>query len=141
MATIDAYPATGPAVREPTAEQLEYLTDLTSLFAWAGLPGDPEYAASPAGSLMMIVGGGELPTIEEFANVSPALLERDLLGWKYSPFHTWEAANDAGYADHPPPLDIVPPSLMIGRAAAAHHAARLHCKIEYSREATAQYEQ
>ena len=61
MATLGAYPATGPAVREPTADQLAHLTDLTSLFAWANLPGDPEYAASPAGALLMIIGGGRNP--------------------------------------------------------------------------------
>ena len=125
---------TASVVREPTDADLENPQRLADIIAWAGVKGNPDVEYTQAGSLLSAVAGDEHQTITagEFASVAPADLEAALSDWKFSQY-------EDNYEQGVPECHLVPNALIKGRARAAHRAARIWQKLEFSTSATNAY--
>ena len=100
-----------PLLKEPTALELSQLDTLADVFTWARLPGTIGYAGSPAGSLVVLLGGDIDTDIAEFASVGLNDLEGALVEWMHS------GANDPEPDDmEAAPLNVAPTPLARARA-------------------------
>ena len=119
------------AVREPTDAELGSFQGLKDILAWAGIKGNPDLEYTQAGSLLFAIAGDEFQTVpaEEFASVAPADYEEALSNWKYS-------QHDEDFGNGNPECHLVPNALVKSRARAAHRAARIWKKLEFSTNAT-----
>ena len=122
------------AVREPTDAELEKFQCLADILAWAGVKGNPDVEYTQAGSLLYAIAGDEYQSIPavEFASIAPADFEEALSDWKFSQY-------DDNYEHGVPECNLVPNALIKGRARAAHRAARIWQKLEFSTSATNAY--
>ena len=115
------------SVREPTSDQLENFFNLADIFTWANVKGNPYVAHTQAGPLLVAIAGDEFAsmTAAEFASISPEDFESSLGGWKFSQY-------DDNFELGPIECELLPNSLIKGRARAAHRAARIWQKLEAS---------
>ena len=122
------------SVREPTNEQLEGFESLADVFSWASVKGNPNIEYTQAGALLFAIAGEEYTsmTAEEFASISPEDFESALGVWKFSQF-------DNIYEMGPVECNLDPNPLIKGRARAAHKAARIWQKLEFSTKSMNEY--
>ena len=125
---------TAAPVREPTDDEFEAFENLTDILAWAGVKGNPEVEYTQSGALMVAIAGDEFKTITaaEFASISSEDFEAALAEWKFSQY-------DNDYEFGTPDCNLSPNALIKGRARAAHRAARIWQKLEFSTNATNAY--
>ena len=57
---------------DPTLEELQQWTDISSVLSWAGLAGDPAETASPAGSFVQHMGFTSTEPVRVLGMVSAA---------------------------------------------------------------------
>lgn len=136
-------------LKEPASEMLENFTDLSSILRWAKVSGDPAWAASQAGSLLHLLGGlddvndtgegGITLDIDELASIAPDRFDKLILQWRHSKYRDNQAAIGDEHTELPG-LDVTPAAATLARAQTAHHAARIHSRIEWSREAIVELE-
>ena len=67
---------------DPTPEEMQQWTDISSVLSWAGLAGDPTEAASPAGSFLRHLGFTSTAPVRVLGMISASDLTEFLKGWK-----------------------------------------------------------
>ena len=67
---------------DPTPEEMQQWTDISSVLSWAGLAGDPTEAASPAGSFLRHLGFTSTAPVRVLGMISATDLTEFLKDWK-----------------------------------------------------------
>ena len=67
---------------DPTPEEMQQWTDISSVISWAGLAGDPTEAASPAGSFFRHLGFTSTAPVRVLGMISATDLTEFLKDWK-----------------------------------------------------------
>ena len=110
------------SVREPTVEELATFTDLCSILNWAKLEGGRDVEDTQTGSLLFGGGAiefGTLLDVSDFAAIDAV---------EFNGFIT-----TLEYPDATTGWSLRPNLVTKSRARAAHHAARIHCGMVWSR--------
>ena len=129
------------AVREPTPAEVEGFHSLSCVFVWAKVKGDLACPGSRAGSLLRGIAGTDWADaeIEDVATVSPDDFADLLTNWAYSGLDDNTQLSQEDFLNDM--LDTQPGPMLLGAARAMHHACRIKCKLEYTREAREEYQE